>query len=147
MAQSPWLYTDYAIYSPDVPIIRTDDGALLDRPWPCSFITAPAPNAKRVLEHDRSRRGEVRDAMEARIAKVLTIATLHQHSVLVLGAWGCGAFGNDTTEVAGLFGKSLRGEFRSVFQRIVFAITDWSPERRTIGPFERVFNRTAGPTA
>jgi uncharacterized protein (TIGR02452 family) len=26
------MYTNYAIYSPDVPVIRTDDGALLERP-------------------------------------------------------------------------------------------------------------------
>jgi uncharacterized protein (TIGR02452 family) len=68
------MYTDYAIYSPDVPVIRADDGTLLAEPYLCSFITCPAVNAK-----------------------------------------------------------------------VVFAVTDWSPERRFIGPFEEVFGgSTAG---
>src|SRR5207253_843688 len=37
-AQSDALYTDYAIYSPDVPVFRGDDGALLPEPYLCSFI-------------------------------------------------------------------------------------------------------------
>lgn len=52
-AQHDALYTNYAIYSPDVPVIRTDEGTLLDQPWPCSFITSPAVNAKVVLDRDR----------------------------------------------------------------------------------------------
>jgi uncharacterized protein (TIGR02452 family) len=35
------LYSDYAVYSPDVPVFRSEDpaGTLLDEPWLCSFIT------------------------------------------------------------------------------------------------------------
>src|SRR5205823_13858109 len=39
------MYTNYAIYSPGVPVFRTDDGGLLDEPHPCAFVTAPAGNA------------------------------------------------------------------------------------------------------
>ena len=28
------MYTDYVIYSPDVPVFRTDSGELLEQPWP-----------------------------------------------------------------------------------------------------------------
>ena len=55
------MYTDYAIYSPEVPVIRDDDGTLLDEPYLCSFITCPAVNAKVVLERDSSRQAEIRD--------------------------------------------------------------------------------------
>jgi uncharacterized protein (TIGR02452 family) len=133
------LYTDYAIYSPDVPVFRDDDGALLPEPYLCTFITSPAPNAKVVLERDRSRRGEVREAMRRRIDKVLAVAAAHGHDAAVLGAWGCGVFGNDTVEVAGLFRAALETRFRGAFQRIVFAVLDWSDERRFIGPFYRAF--------
>jgi uncharacterized protein (TIGR02452 family) len=136
-ARKDAMYTDYAIYSPDVPVFRTDSGKLLARPYLCSFITSPAVNAKVVLERAPSRRLEIRDAMAQRIDKVLTIAALHDHQSMILGAWGCGAFGNDCGEVAGLFRDVLRSSFRDVFATIIFAITDWSVDRRFIGPFEQ----------
>ncbi len=105
----------------------------------CSFITAPAVNAKVVLERNRSARVRIREAMRLRIGKVLTIAATYGHDGLVLGAWGCGVFGNDSREIAELFHQALTGDFRGVFRRVVFAILDWSPERRFIGPFAAVF--------
>jgi uncharacterized protein (TIGR02452 family) len=58
---------------------------------------------------------------------------------LVLGAWGCGVFGNDPREIATLFHAALSGPYQGAFADVVFAITDWSPESGFIGPFERVF--------
>jgi uncharacterized protein (TIGR02452 family) len=57
----------------------------------------------------------------------------------VLGAWGCGAFGNDPNRTAVDFREALENEFRGAFFDIVFAITDWSPKRRFLGPFRDVF--------
>jgi uncharacterized protein (TIGR02452 family) len=138
------MYTDYAIYSPDVPVFRTDDGTLLEQPYICSFITCPAVNAKVVLQRDPSRGPEIRAAMKQRIAKILTIAALHNHDTLVLGAWGCGVFGNDSQEIAELFNEALSDRFRGVFARVMFAIVDRSKNARFIGPFYNVF--TSGPT-
>lgn len=133
------MYTNYAIYSPDVPVLRTDDGALLEEPYRCAFITSPAVNAKVVLERDRSRRAEVRHEMEQRVHKVLTIAAAHEHDAAVLGAWGCGVFGNDPQEVAELFRAALAGDFRGAFERVVFAVVDWSDDEYFIGPFRQAF--------
>jgi uncharacterized protein (TIGR02452 family) len=135
-ARSDALYTDYAIYSPDVPVFRDDDGTLLPAPYLCSFITSPSPNAKVVLERDRHRRAEIRDALDRRIRKVLAIAAHNGHDALVLGAWGCGVLGNDGREVAELFQQALAHDFQGVFARVIFAVLDWSEERRFIGPFE-----------
>ena len=52
-AHADAMYSAYAIYSPDVPVFRDDEGTLLDKPFLCSFITLPAPNANVVLERDR----------------------------------------------------------------------------------------------
>jgi uncharacterized protein (TIGR02452 family) len=133
------MYSHYAIYSPHVPILRDDEGRLLSRPYLCSFITAPAVNAKVVLERNRSARARIREAMRQRIGKVLAIAATYGHEEIILGAWGCGVFGNDSREIAELFHQALTGDFRGVFRRVVFAILDWSPERRFIGPFAAVF--------
>ncbi len=137
------MYTDYAIYSPDVPVFRDDDGTLLTRPCLCSLITSPAVNAKAVLKQGRRRRTEIREAMDRRVRKVLAIAAAQEHEALVLGAWGCGVFGNDCAVVAELFRRALAYHFRGVFARVVFAVLDWSEERRFIGPFERLFRASS----
>src|SRR5204862_8348039 len=36
------FYTNYAIYSPAVPVFKDDEGELLDEPYLCAFVTAPA---------------------------------------------------------------------------------------------------------
>jgi uncharacterized protein (TIGR02452 family) len=138
-AQGDAMYSAYAIYSPDVPVFRDDEGNLLDQPYLCSFITAPAANAKVVLQRDRRRRDELREVMDRRIRRVLAIAATHGHEALVLGAWGCGVFGNDSTVIADLFRRALAQPFCGVFAKVVFAVLDWSEERRFIGPFERLF--------
>ena len=136
------VYTDYAIYSPGVPVFRDDEGALLDEPYRCAFVTSPAANAKAALRHNRRRGPEIEKAMRARIHKVLAIAAFHGHDTYVLGAWGCGAFGNDSEVIAALFRDALGpGGFAGVFRHVVFAIIDWSNERRFLGPFARAFGK------
>jgi uncharacterized protein (TIGR02452 family) len=137
------LYSSWLIYSPEVPIFRADDGALLDEPWACAFITSAAPNAGVALERAPNRKGEVSAALEERIDRVLAAAALHQHRAVVLGAWGCGVFKNSADEVAGLFSRALRGPFSGCFARVVFAVLDTSEERRFIAPFEAAFGSAA----
>jgi uncharacterized protein (TIGR02452 family) len=125
--------TDWAIYSPDVPVFRNDDGTELNQPWLLSFITCAAPVAIKIGQP------EAGDLLQQRIQRVLAIAQAFGYSTLVLGAWGCGAFGNDPNRTAVDFREALENEFRGAFSDVVFAITDWSPERRFLGPFRDVF--------
>lgn len=129
--------TDWAIYSPDVPLFRTDDGTPLERPWLLTFLTCAAPYAPGVGQPLSG------DLLQQRIHRVLAIARAYRHTTLVLGAWGCGAFHNDPHRTAQDFRHALETEFDQAFDHITFAITDWSPERRYLGPFRDVFNQTA----
>jgi uncharacterized protein (TIGR02452 family) len=143
-SQHDCVYSHYAIYSPAVPVIRDDDGLLLEQPVYSAFITAPAVNAGVVLERDPSRRREIRKTMAERTSRVLAIAALKGHDALVLGAWGCGVFRNDPQEVAELFRDALTGPYRGIFSRVIFAITDRSPDQSVLGVFQRVFDERAG---
>lgn len=125
--------TDWAIYSPDVPVFRTDVGRELEQPYLLSFITCAAPYAPAIGQP------EAGDLLRRRIHRVLAIARAFGHSALVLGAWGCGAFGNDAHRTASDFRDALENNFNEAFAEIVFAITDWSPERRTLAPFRDAF--------
>ena len=136
------LYTDYLIYSPGVPVIRDDSGTLLEVPYTIAMITCAAVNANRV---PAERRHEIGPAMMRRISKVLSVGIAHGHDGIVLGAWGCGAFGNNGHEIAGLFHNALSNKFKGVYRRVIFAVVDWSPDRRFIGPFEEQFQSKAQP--
>mmetsp|Transcript_25343 Transcript_25343/g.32983 ORF Transcript_25343/g.32983 Transcript_25343/m.32983 type:complete len:104 (+) Transcript_25343:112-423(+) len=60
-----------------------------------------------------------------RIDTVLFAAKQTGKSNLILGAWGCGAFGNPTGPVAVIFRERLSSqEFRGTFQTVVFAVID-----------------------
>jgi uncharacterized protein (TIGR02452 family) len=132
------VYTTWVIYSPDVPVFRTDDGRLLDEPYLCSFLTSPAVNVGALRHRDR-RGDETSRVMRERVERVLSVAAHHGHETIVLGAWGCGVFRNDPEEIAELFKAALRGPFRNAFTHVVFAVLDSSDERRFVGPFERAF--------
>ncbi len=125
--------SDWAIYSPDVPVFRTDDGTELPHPWLLSFLTCAAPYAPRIGQPQSG------DLLQKRIHRVLAIARAYGYSALVLGAWGCGAFANDPHRTAVDFRQALENDFSGAFSDIVFAITDWLPERKYLGPFRDVF--------
>lgn len=129
--------SDWMIVSPDVPVLRADDGTPLDEPWLVSFITSAAPVAYRM---DPTRSAEL---LERRIHRLLLVAASLGYRSLVLGAWGCGAFRNDPVRTAAVFSEALAGPFDGVFDHVVFAITDWSPERATLGPFVDAFRAAA----
>lgn len=116
------LYLDLAIWSPGVPVFRTDDGAWLDAPVRCSVITCAAPNASALREHGRFEAAEVAATLRSRAAFVLSIARDHGVERLVLGAWGAGVFGNDPDVVAEVFADLLSGPFDRAFAEVVFAI-------------------------
>jgi len=126
--------SDWAILSPDVPVFRTDGGEELERPWLLSFLTSAAPFAPTLCQPTSG------DLLQKRISRILAIASSYGYDTLVLGAWGCGAFGNDPQRTALDFRRALETEFAGHFRDVVFAITDWSPERKHLGPFAAVFS-------
>jgi uncharacterized protein (TIGR02452 family) len=140
-SQSSLLYTDHMIYSPKVPWFRQRSRDRPEQMFLASVITAPAPNAREAL-----RRGEKSEAVAAtlrrRSAMVLEVARANGHRNLVLGAWGCGVFGNDPAEVADAFGAWLEdSRFGGSFDRVVFAVFDRSKARTTLSAFKLRFRK------
>jgi uncharacterized protein (TIGR02452 family) len=135
------LYTDFVIYSPAVVVFRDSDGTLLETPFACSFLTAPAPNAGAVLQRDPKRADELGRALQTRINKVLSVAAGQGYDAIILGAWGCGVFKNDPRDVAKEFHAALTGDFAGVFRLIHFAVLDHSKDGAVIAPFESAFGR------
>jgi len=141
-ATASCLYTDYMIYSPQVPVFKDDDDQLLDVPYEVSFLTAPAANAGVV--HQQGNAGEIaqiESTMINRMEKVLSVAVVHDYRVLVLGAWGCGVFRNDPAKIARYCRQHLMENptFKSAFEKVVFAVLDNTADQTTIKPFQELF--------
>lgn len=125
--------TDWAVLSQRVPVFRRDDGTTLPSPWLLDFLSCAAPYAPKVGAELSA------ELLKARIGRVLAIARSVGYDSLILGAWGCGAFGNDPIQTAQDFKEALEGPFAHAFKFVAFAISDWSEERRFLGPFRDVF--------
>jgi uncharacterized protein (TIGR02452 family) len=118
------MYLDDMIYSPKVPVFRDDAYALLEAPYCASIVTAPAVNRGALVRNEPERLSEVDAVMACRIEKLLALAQHHGHTTLVLGAWGCGVFGNRPAEMAGWFGDQLlrNPRYCDAFALVSFAV-------------------------
>ena len=136
-AGSP-LYSDHMIYSPGVPVFKYEDGSLMDQPIQVSIITSAAVNVTDLDRKDSSKMSMVEPIMRMRIEKMLALCYEHNHSSLLLGAWGCGVFGNNPELIAGLFREAFDNKFRGCFQNVLFAIKTSSEEM--LETFRKRFN-------
>ena len=69
-------------------------GDFLATPFVASVLTAPAPNSRPYLDQEGDLT-QLEECFERRWRNVLAAAQDQQISTLLLGAWGCGAFGGD----------------------------------------------------
>lgn len=136
--------TDAIIISPEVEIIRDEDNNLLAETTIVAVMTCAAPAVR--FEMQPIEREDLEELLYDRIMGMLHVAAHEGYKHLVLGAWGCGAFGNDPDMVSDMFYKALK-DFRygkkrenDVFNEIVFAVLDRSYKKRNLNAFKRNFD-------
>ena len=139
------IYMDYfgnddCIFSPGVCVIKTDT----DKPellpekdrYRVDVITCSAPDlrgvSKRALNSDR-----ILKLFKKRIRAILETAKKEKEDVLILGAFGCGAFQNDPAIVAEAF-KDVLADYKFDFSEIEFAIYSEGKDDN-IAPFKAAF--------
>lgn len=127
--------SDYMLISPNVCVFRDLKGQLLDEPYNVSVITIPAPDKKgRAKDVEQDLLDKI---MKDRIRKMMYVALRYGYRNLVLGAWGCGAFGHSPEKVAMYFYSVLIEEkLYNLFDNIVFAILN---DKKKIRIFKEVF--------
>jgi len=102
---------DDLIYTPDVVVFKTDERTdpivpqmMEQTEWyKVDVITCAAPELRR-----GPRPLKYEEVIASRIKKILDVAARERVEALILGAWGCGAFGNDSTVVANTFYALLK---------------------------------------
>ena len=115
---------DDLIYTPDVVVFKSD--VRTDPIYPqmmdpedwytANVITCAAP----VLSDPTNRPENYEDIMRARIRKILDVAAKEGNEVVILGAWGCGAYQNPIAIVSRLFVECLKDYS---FPIVVFALS------------------------
>ena len=98
-------YTDGMILSRHVPVIRNNAGELLETPMEADFITSPAVN--RYFARLMFSRKKLDETMERRITGIIKLAAKEHPEVLILGAFGCGQFGNKREDVYPMFERAI----------------------------------------
>ncbi len=123
------IYTDSMIYSPFVPFIKNDMGDLLEDIISCSVITSPAVNRGVAISRGVSEK-QVEICMEKRIGFILDLAISldeSKNALLILGAFGCGVFKNNSKDIAQIFKNQINKrniKLKEKNMKILFSIPD-----------------------
>ena len=136
------LYNDDCIFTPGVKVFKSDSNFPEQLPeadwWDVDVITCAAPNLRsipsnRMNPNAGSRKADItyeglRALHTARIQRIFEVAMANGAEVLVLGAFGCGAFCNPPELVAEVFAKCTE-KYKECFDVIEYAV--FHTERET----------------
>lgn len=151
-AKNP-IHNDDIIYTPDVIVFKIDTAypQLMDeRDWyQTNVITCAAPNLRerpsnlfntgdeniaiKILDE------ELQMIHEKRLRRILDLAATNGNEVVILGAFGCGAFANNPEAVA-MAAKNVAREYKHVFQVIEFAVYCSPRDERNYKIFSKVIS-------
>jgi uncharacterized protein (TIGR02452 family) len=105
------IYTEGAIF------FKNKDYLYIDN-IECDVVTIPAINLN---SSDNNINYE--QVTKNKIRLMLSLAIKHNAKIIILGAWGCGVFGNDPKIISQYFMDVLIGEgYNLNFNKVVFAI-------------------------
>lgn len=147
---SIFIGSDMVIYSPNVMVLKEDinyrPGFLYSdieeyskQPFHIDVLTCAAPffsGSGYILPN-----GDLQQIFERRIRNILEVAIENQIEVIVLGAFGCGAFHNPPDVVADAFREVLlETRYNKAFDEIIFAVKRTEINCPNIEAFERNFS-------
>ena len=145
------------IYTPDVTVFKTDTNTprLMDeKDWyDVDVITCAAPNLREKPSNrfnqgnsDRAVKVSDRELLEIhkkRLTRILDVAVLNGDEVVILGAFGCGAFQNKP-EVVARAAKEAMADYLHAFKTIEFAVycpprddTNFKVFKRVMGAYNK----------
>ena len=119
------LYTHNMIYSRNITFICDGNMNLLASPISVNVLTSPAVNAGAYYRNEKGEKVTVLNVMEVRMRYILNVFASKGDRTIILGAYGCGVFKNETADVINMFYKLLKDEqMEKYFEHIVFAVYD-----------------------
>jgi uncharacterized protein (TIGR02452 family) len=135
--------TDAVVWSPGVTVFKTDDPVPVEmerNQWfQVDVLTCAAPYNGRSKKHTVTPE-KLREVFYHRIRNILEVAAANDTDILVLGAFGCGAFNNPPALVADVFRELLidKGYFR-FFRKTAFAVKKNNSANTNLEAFREAF--------
>jgi len=124
------------IYSNHVPVIReAENFEWKEEVTKLAFISSAAYHPG-----NKPKQSEIYlMSMTVKIKTQIKCAIMNHHNAIVLGAFGCGAFGNDPGFIAQLYKEQLE-EYQGYFKHIFFAVYVATPaDQQNLDAFQKVF--------
>lgn len=121
-----FLFSPYLIYASDIKFIRDEKEDQILKGKFADVVSVAAPDVTSMRENNKVLPAEkIAEDIYNKVLATLRVFKNHETKVLILGAFGCGAFGNDPQMVAKIFKQVLdRSEFKGVFEEIYFDIME-----------------------
>ena len=133
--------TDAVIYSPAVTVFKTDDAIpqQMNQWFAVDVLTCAAPyfnpDKRKPVSMEK-----LEKVFRDRIKNIIEVASARNVDILILGAFGCGAFNNPPDLVAGVFRYLLVDTgYGRLFKKTVFAIKKNNEENTNLAAFQKAF--------
>ena len=123
------LYESEAILSKNVTIFRNDNFALIN-PFCIDVITIAPPNNYSAKLIPWISEKMITDALNKKISLINYVINQNDYDIIILGAFGCGAFGNTVEIVAKIFKETIHTS-----ATCVYAI----PNKKMLDKFKEIF--------
>lgn len=131
------MYSDRMIYTPDTVFIRNSNYDYLPQPVLANILTVPAVNIK-AAKNNRENIEECMIVMKNRMRKILSVFASEGNDRIILGAFGCGVFGNNPETIAKWWKELLDEGWKYQFKEVIFAVYDTSLNQNTYNTFKNV---------
>ncbi|MCD7906190.1 MAG: TIGR02452 family protein [Clostridium sp.] len=105
-ARKTRMGSDGVLLSPNVEVVKDASSETLSEPFPISVMSCAAPMVRLGLEGMSQQ--EYEEMLYRRIQGMLLVAASQGYRHLILGAFGCGVYGNDAALVSDLFARAIR---------------------------------------
>ncbi len=148
------LYNNDCIYTPNVCVFKSDTNFPEPLPkkewWNVNILTCAAPNLRERPSNAMNphagntaakiTHSELERLLTARIRRIFEIAVTNGNEVLILGAFGCGAFRNPPELVARVFNKVMQ-DYLCYFDAIDYAVYHTEHEVANYEAFQNEINK------
>lgn len=136
------LHNDDVIFTPNVTVFKTDTAMperMKESEWyEVDVITCAAPNHSQLKIRVLGLDSELYNLHFKRFQRILDVAVASGAEVVILGAFGCGAFQNDPKVVAKAAKDAIK-EYETSFETIEFAVFCRDYEDKNFKAFKDVF--------
>ena len=145
------LYNDDCLYTPGVMVFKNDIAfpeLLSEKDWyQVDVLTCAAPNLRSYSVNDMNPNASdnlvslnhvhLAELLRNRIGQIFAVAANEGAEVLILGAFGCGAFRNPPQVTANIF-KLVQQDYRYTFDTIEYAVFHTEREMENYKVFKNI---------